>query len=67
VNLANLLARAARLAPDAPAVALGERIVADYRGLAGRGARRRALRPARHRARRPHRAVHDQLARPMSS
>jgi long-chain acyl-CoA synthetase len=38
VNLANLLARAARLAPDAPAVALGERIVADYRGLAGRSA-----------------------------
>ena len=36
MNLANLLARAARLAPDAPAVALGESMVADYRGLAGR-------------------------------
>jgi long-chain acyl-CoA synthetase len=39
VNLAVLLARAGRVFPDAPALALGERVVADYRGLAGACAR----------------------------
>jgi len=34
VNLAGLLRRAGRVFPDAPALALGERVVADYRGLA---------------------------------
>ncbi len=34
MNLACLLARAGRVFPDAPALALGERILADYRGLA---------------------------------
>jgi long-chain acyl-CoA synthetase len=36
VNLANLLARSARVFPDSPALARGERVVADYRGLAAR-------------------------------
>ncbi|HET9042080.1 MAG TPA: AMP-binding protein [Burkholderiales bacterium] len=39
MNLAVLLARAGRVFPDAPALALGERVVADYRGLAGACAR----------------------------
>jgi long-chain acyl-CoA synthetase len=34
MNLASLLARAGRVFPDAPALALGERRIADYRGLA---------------------------------
>jgi long-chain acyl-CoA synthetase len=36
VNLSNLLSRAARLWPDAPAVALGERTLHTYRQLAAR-------------------------------
>jgi long-chain acyl-CoA synthetase len=36
VNLAHLLARSARAFPHRPAVALGERAVADYRAFAGR-------------------------------
>jgi long-chain acyl-CoA synthetase len=36
VNLAHLLARSARVFPGRPAVALGERIVADYAALARR-------------------------------
>ena len=36
MNLAHLLARSARVFPDRPAVALGERIVADHRALARR-------------------------------
>jgi long-chain acyl-CoA synthetase len=34
VNLAGLLARAGRVFPDAPALALGERLIHDYRGFA---------------------------------
>jgi long-chain acyl-CoA synthetase len=36
MNLANLLARSARVFPDAPALAFGKRVVADYRALARR-------------------------------
>ena len=36
MNLANLLARSARVFPDSPALALGEQVVANYRGLAVR-------------------------------
>ena len=47
MNLAVLLARAGRVFPDAPALALGERVVADYRGLAGACARLGAAMRAR--------------------
>ena len=36
MNLAHLLARSARVYPDRPAVALGDRPLLDYRGLARR-------------------------------
>ncbi|HSD41676.1 MAG TPA: AMP-binding protein [Burkholderiales bacterium] len=36
MNLANLLVRSARVFPDSPALARGERVVADYRHLAAR-------------------------------
>jgi long-chain acyl-CoA synthetase len=39
MNLAQLLVRAARVFPAAPAVFHGERLVYDYRGLAERAAR----------------------------
>ncbi len=39
VNLAHLLLRSARLAPHAPALALGTHVVADYATLAARAAR----------------------------
>jgi long-chain acyl-CoA synthetase len=39
MNLAQLLVRAARVFPTAPAVFHGERLVCDYRGLADRAAR----------------------------
>ena len=38
MNLAQLLLRSARAAPQAPALALGARVVADYGGLARRAA-----------------------------
>jgi long-chain acyl-CoA synthetase len=38
MNLANVLARAGRVYPSAPALALGDRTLADYRQLAGRTA-----------------------------
>ena len=39
MNLAQLLLRTARVRPDAPAVCHGERVIADYRGLAAAAAR----------------------------
>jgi long-chain acyl-CoA synthetase len=38
MNLAHLLARSARVFPDAPALALGTHVLADYRALARRSA-----------------------------
>ncbi|MCE9570936.1 MAG: AMP-binding protein, partial [Rhodocyclales bacterium] len=36
MNIAHLLLRAARVHPQRPALALGDRVQADYAGLAGR-------------------------------